>query len=71
MCLYSDVKFALIGFGGPKQKWIHHYTTDGKVEFTGKTKNINFEEKPAVGEGGGYSAKLQAIANHINVEIGI
>lgn len=71
MFVYRDVKFALIGFGGPKQKWIHHYTTDGKVEFTGKTKNIDFQEKPEAAKLSAYQAKLQAIADQINVEIGI
>ena len=68
--MYRDVKFALIGFGGPNQKWVHHYTTDGKIEFTGKIKNIDFEKEPETKRKEGYEAKLEAFVDQFNVEIG-
>lgn len=68
---FSDVKFALIGFGAPEQKWPSIYTVNGKYnEFTGTAKNIYFVKEPEVEEHK-LSDKLKEIWKRLAIETGM
>lgn len=67
---FSDVNFALVGYGAPNQKWPAVYTFNGKFnQFPGTAKNIHFDKKPEV-ENPKLSDKIEEIFKKIQIETG-
>ncbi|XP_075230090.1 retinoid- and fatty-acid binding glycoprotein apolipophorin [Lycorma delicatula] len=68
----NDVHFSLIGFGAPGMKWPQHYTTNGKIDFNGKS-TIYFSKKaaPATPENSNdFIEKIKYYKHQFDLEIG-
>ncbi|NEU32743.1 hypothetical protein GN156_18690, partial [bacterium LRH843] len=72
----TDVHFSLIGFGAPGMQWPQHYTTNGKIDFSGKS-SIYFSKKDsapkeaAADEHDKYMQKLKAFKHNLELEFGM
>ncbi|RZF44088.1 hypothetical protein LSTR_LSTR004460 [Laodelphax striatellus] len=70
----TDVHFSLIGFGAPDMNWPQHYTTNGKIDFNGKS-TIYFSKKEAPKEGADehdkYVQKLKWFKHNLELEFGM
>lgn len=67
----TDVHFSLIGFNAANTRWPQHYTTNGKIDFNGKS-SIYFTKKPEpdTAHKDKYYEKLKELKHKFDVEIG-
>lgn len=68
---YRDVEFAVIGFGGPNQKWPAHYGNNGKHTYEGKADSIVFGDSERLTPPyDTLGKKIKYVINFLKIELG-